>query len=707
MRTRLGTQYYRPPFPESTYWDDDIRAMADAGLTTVQLWVVWAWVEATPDTYEFGDYDCIVELADKHGLDVVLSTIAAVHPYWIHRVVPGSEMVDNFGHPVVSSNRGEIHYGLTPGGCLDNPGVWARMSRFLTEVVTRYRGASNLAGWDAWNELRWNVQADGLVCYCPHTIAAFRRRLDEKHGGLDGLNAAWKRRYSSWDDVFPGKMPNRPYTELMAFEHFLTDRSIAHAKSRYDVMKALDPDHPVTVHDAAPTVFHGADAYPTATALHRGNDWYLADHTDGVGCSSFPLWGGREISEEEFHVRLDSLASAAQGKRIWLSELQGGRYNMGFAVGQSVDPVHQQRWIWNGFAVGAESVLFWCWRDEVFGRESNGFGFAGNDGLYPERKAAMQKTGRAIREHDALLASYTPDAPRVGIFFSPQSYYLYWAQDGHANVPMAGLLGYGRGLTRIGIPYTVVEEGHLGALDRLTVLFMPRSQVLDDETAERLAAWVNAGGILVAESETGAFRPNGLYRYPDDRPLLAACGAREVGRRILDGQSLAVRFRGREYQIPATQWRTPMVSGSDAAEADALELSHGNGTMLFVGTYAGDPYRALLEDGGSPTLVRGFEEFLRGICSEAGVAPPVRLDDSGEPAGFYARTGISGERRLAFLFLPTDGEEYRVRFGAGVFPAGEATELVTGNRLALETDGEGLVVTVPPTEWGVAVLASG
>lgn len=27
----IGTQYYRPPFPEPKYWQDDIRAMADAG----------------------------------------------------------------------------------------------------------------------------------------------------------------------------------------------------------------------------------------------------------------------------------------------------------------------------------------------------------------------------------------------------------------------------------------------------------------------------------------------------------------------------------------------------------------------------------------------------------------------------------------------------------------------------------------------------
>ncbi|HHE71137.1 MAG TPA: hypothetical protein ENL34_02495, partial [Chloroflexi bacterium] len=269
----LGTQYYRPPFPNRRYWEEDIRRMADAGLNTIQLWVVWAWVEAKPGQFVFDDYDELVALADKHGLQVVLSTIAAIHPYWIHRIVPGSEMVDNFGHKVVSSNRGECHFGLTPGGCFDHPGVWERMRQFLETTARHYHTAPNLFGWDAWNELRWNVQADGLVCYCDYTLNRFRAWLDQKYGGLEGLNQAWERRYTSWEDVLPGKMPNRPYTEMMAFEEFISWRSVQHAYARYEVLRAVDEEHPITVHGAQPTVLHGSDSYPLATALHRGNDW--------------------------------------------------------------------------------------------------------------------------------------------------------------------------------------------------------------------------------------------------------------------------------------------------------------------------------------------------------------------------------------------------------------------------------------------------
>ena len=201
MGFNLGTQYYRPPFPNQRFWEDDFKKIKDCGLDTVQLWVVWAWVENIPGTFNFDDYDRLVELAEKNSLAVVFSTIAEIHPYWIHREIPGSEMITHMGQKVISSNREEIHFGLTPGGCTDHPEVWSRMMDFITRVVERYKNCPRLAGWDAWNELRWNVQSDGLVCFCDHTLREFRQWLEKQYTSLDQLNASWKRRYGSFDEM--------------------------------------------------------------------------------------------------------------------------------------------------------------------------------------------------------------------------------------------------------------------------------------------------------------------------------------------------------------------------------------------------------------------------------------------------------------------------------------------------------------------------
>ena len=225
----LGTQYYRPPFPRGELWRRDLEAIVEAGLDTVQLWACWGWIEPEPGNFRFDDYDELVTLASAVGLRVVISTIAEIQPFWIHRELPGKHLVDHMGHAVRSSPRRECNVGLTPGACFDYPEVRALMSRFLETIGRRYASSDTLLAWDCWNETRWAVQGDGYVCHCDATVQSFRGWLAPRYGDLVGLGDAWQRRYASWEDVLPGKQPGRPYTDLVEFEAFLSFRSAAHA----------------------------------------------------------------------------------------------------------------------------------------------------------------------------------------------------------------------------------------------------------------------------------------------------------------------------------------------------------------------------------------------------------------------------------------------------------------------------------------------
>lgn len=75
--------------------------------------------------------------------------------------------------------------------------------------------------------------------------------------------------------------------------------------------------------------------------------------------------------------------------------------------------------MWNGLASGADTILFWCWRDEVFGCESGGYGLIGLDGLAEERLAGMRMTSGVIDKYQDMLAAYQPSAARIGVWFIP------------------------------------------------------------------------------------------------------------------------------------------------------------------------------------------------------------------------------------------------------------------------------------------------
>jgi len=716
------------------YWKDDLARMRDDGLNTVQLWMVWGWIEAQPGHFNFSDYDELVAEAERVGLDVVLSTIAAIHPMWIHREVPNSEMVTNMGVKVISTSRREVHYGLTPGGCFDHPGVWERMAAFLDAAASRYAGTQAVTGWDVWNELRWNVHSDGLVCYCDHTIAAFRGWLEERYGSLAALNDAWHRRYQSWDEVQPGKRPGRVYTEMMAFCEFMSARSVEHARRRYEIVKGHNPEKPVTVHGGKPTILYGSDSYHAdeqTTALHRGNDWGFAEAIDGVGTSSFPVW--EKIDLTNFTSRIDFVRAAAEqyGKELWLSEVQGGRSAAGFEPQDAVTGAVQQRWLWTGVATGAKTILFWCWRDEVFGRESGGFGIDGRDGEAASRKTALRRTEQIIGAHRDLLEAYRPDPAAVGIWFSPRTYYLQWSEEGDANRPMEAIEGVARALVRRSIPYTIVEEDHLEVLSTLKLLYMPRVLVLNDQQEKALVDFVEGGGTIVSESELGAFGDDGIYRYPEDR-VFAEQGLVEVGRRPLLGESVEVtlEFGGatKRYTLPAVQWTSP--SGEVGL---VTERRMGSGRVIALATYVAEACFAIGQNGG----VEDFERLLTDLSQECGIVRSVVASggvDAGAGAGagvgaganesdsddgvrtsphLHVRTGASNGTPVCFVIseapdrevtLAFEGEAWRAAARAGL------QDLISGAKLVAAGPGSGdgaVAVVLPPSQWGVYVLAPG
>lgn len=695
----FATQYYRPPFPNAKYWDDDLARMKDAGLNALQLWVVWGWIEPAPGRFEFGDYDRLVELADKHGLGVIMSLIADVQPLWIHDAVPDSHLITHTGRKCLPGGRIECHFGVVPGGCTDHPEVWRRMAGGIAKVVERYRGASHLRGWDEWNENRWNVHADDLVCYCPHTVGAYRGWLKGKFGSLEGLNKAWERRYTAWEQVEPGRKHLRPYTELMSFQHFLTWRADQHAKARYEVIKSIDEKHPVVLHPPCPTPYLLGG--PQDQALNRGNDWFIADHLDGIGTSAFPVWGNMDA--EDFIARLVCTKSAARGKRAWLSELQGGRHSWGFDLGKPVDAASQQGWIWKAMATGMEASIFWCWRDEVFTSEAGGFGFAGQDEFAAARAAAMQLTARVYKENEVLLRGYKPQQPRVGVLFSPQTYYLHWGFDATAGKAGEAFIGYLRGIIRQSIPVMVVEERHLEVLAGLRVLFMPRTLVVDEDTAAALRKWAEAGGVLVCESECGAFDSRGIYRYPADRFVGALTGCPEVGRRSPASRTVSVTLNGQKLDLPITAWTTALdvrrradakVLATNEHGPMVVETPVGRGRVIQCGVYLGEIFQR--------NWNASFEAFLTAVVESAGLSPTAKVL---EPKPKYdrmvwVRSGESGGKRMLFVFLPNGAERARVALNAELAGVACWRELMTGRELR----PAGNELTVEGLPYGIAAM---
>ena len=701
----LAAQYYRPPFPHGRYWADDMARMRDAGLHALQLWCIWGWIESEPGVYRYDDYDELMTVADKAGLKVVLSTIAEIHPFWIHRLVPDSPMVDERGHRVVSAMRNEVNCGLTPGGCTDNPRVAEMMESFLVDLAGRYASASNLIGYDAWNETRWCVHSDGHVCYCPHTLAAFRQWLSDRHGGLEGLSAAWQRRYTHWDDVMPGKYSGRPYTDQMEFMRFLSWRSAMHLRMRYRAIRSADSEHFISAHCGQPAILSGGGPRHEQ-ALCRGVDWDLADEIDGFGCSHFPFWW--TFADEAFGIRVEQVRSANRGKPTWVSELQGGSSRGGFVAMRSVEAGPQQRWIYSAMGRGAKAVIFWCWRDEVFGCESSGFGLNGWDGLAHQRLEAMAKTGELIDRHAELIDAYQPAPAKVGVFFARDNYYLDFAQYGKPTGAQESVTAYCTALEKLKVPYDLVEGQYLDALEGLDVLLMPWAMVVPEEAREAIVRFLRRGGTVLMEAETDSFDCLGFYRYPDERPLMQAIGLSDLGRRhVQEGQTLLAELPGRrDVELDVSWMTTPLNIPGDAQvlarnPADEPLIARravGKGQAWVVGTMLGGPY--------GKNASGGLETLLTAVLDQAGVRNDLGLTAGDGDEGLLWRTGSAGKKRMLWIINTGRARTVTVTDQANLMNRKtRAQELVTGQAIGIRTRQGVKSLEVPVPAGGWAVLA--
>jgi beta-galactosidase len=387
---------------------------------------------------------------------------------------------------------------------------------------------------------------------------------------------------------------------------------------------------------------------------------------------------------------------------MWVSELQGGSARNAIDVTEPVQAAVQQRWVWSAIGRGAKAVIFWCWRDEVFGGESSGFGLNGADGQAEERLAALRATGEVLGRHAELLDSYAPDRARVGVLFEEGNYHLDWAQYG-ASCEQASqsLVGYLRALERVQVPYDVVDSGHLEELDELGLLVMPWPLVVAPAVAERVATWVERGGTLLVESELGAYDQGGFYHYAPERGLATRLGIRSLGRRPITSAELNVRLEEGSYRLGCATWVEALDPGDGTVlaevgdEAVATRTSRGNGKVIAVGTFLGLAY--------SREQNTEFERFVRRVVDGSGMAPKLVSVDS-DGGRLQWRLGTAGSQRLLFMITSAGSGQWTFRAPADIFaPGDELVELIEGARAEVVGAGGESNVTLSVPGHGVAV----
>src|SRR5262249_42821472 len=187
-------------------------------------------------------------------------------------------------------------------------------------------------------------------------------------------------------------------------------------------------------------------------------------------------------------------------KNFWVIETQPGSVNWA-QVNNSLDKGEVRAMAWHAIAHGADTVSYWQWRSALNGQEQHHGTLIGPDGTPVPVYSEVQQVGAEFAKASPTLAGTSPKA-EVALLHSYESRWaIQWQRHNYLYDPVAEILSYYRALRPLSQSIDIVPP--TAPLTAYKLVVAPGLNVLSDEAAKNLIAYVTQGGHLVLGQRTG------------------------------------------------------------------------------------------------------------------------------------------------------------------------------------------------------------
>lgn len=458
---KFGVQYYPCHWPESQ-WADDVAKMKEAVVKFVRMGDLnWSAFEPKPGTLDFSWMDRAIDLLGEAGIKTILCTCSRTPPPWLYRARPEMLPVDQQGVPRYQDGRYAV--------ALAHPSFQEEAMRLDAAMIEHFAGNDNIVAWQIDNEIGCHTD-----CYCDHCMSEFYAYLKNKYGSPRALNEAWGEHFWSFkierfEDV-PRPFEN-PHIQL-EYRRFLSSLNVAFAKSRYEMMKAVDPGKPVTTN-------------------FQNLYW---DHTDYHALSkAIDINGMNHYPARTPELALDCLRGDTG--EVWVLEQQS------HLAAIDSPPGWTRLWAWMAIAHGASALIFFRWRQCRYGCEQFG------DGLLPHsgREGRLFKEfARMGSELETLANVIEPTKPesKVALTYSYESRWAVKASVyGDEIDPVYEAVDLHKALAKVVTSVDCLDPR--ADISKYRLVVAPRMWLVDDAVADNLRSFVRAGGTLCLTAGSG------------------------------------------------------------------------------------------------------------------------------------------------------------------------------------------------------------
>jgi beta-galactosidase len=365
-RPQLGAEIWIEPGQTPFQIDTWFRDLADSHMPVARLFLMWPYLESTPNEWNFTLYDAAFRAAEKYHIHIVATLTPSGLP------------------PFLGGN------GSQGGGVLPTIKDQQLAAAYIAKVVEHYRSSSALDTW-----LLVNEPGQGPVAN-PAAITAFRKWLARQYSSVNQMNAAWGTAYKRIDVAQPPdshQIFNR--NQELDWRAFWEDYQTAKLRWLADEVRKSDSKHPLHLNPAGllNNLANVSDDLPSWRTF-----------LDTLGCSIHPAWHFGLLNRDQYALGVSYLNDLVRGsiepKPYWVTELQGG--NNIYSGHKPMNPTPQDiaQWTWTSIGAGADRIIFWLLNSRAEGLEAGEWSLLDFQGHPSERLRTAANIANIVNQHE-------------------------------------------------------------------------------------------------------------------------------------------------------------------------------------------------------------------------------------------------------------------------------------------------------------------
>ena len=498
----FGVAYYPEAWPEER-WETDLSLMNELGIDLIRIGEFnWGEFEPREGEFNFAPYLRLLDKCSKHGIKVMMCTPTAATPKWMQRDYPDTEKTREDGS--------KPRVGGRQSSCPSSEKFRFFSRRITEKMAVAFKDHPAVTTWQLDNEISI-IGATGF-CMCDGCRNGYIQYLKKRFGSIKELNRAfngvfWSGSFSKWDDI---RLPMGDTrcgwtTEYLRFQGECVR---AYILEQADILRRANPKWRITTNNPS------ASNWPRHDIIYRD-----------LGYAATDTYISRriELSPDSFNTHMWTWAMfrglTGVQKPFMVAETGPFCFDADFVNGYDL----VKPWFWLSIAFGAESYVYFRWRESVNGEETH-------PAILPwsgRKTFVFDMIKRQMDEYKSLpesIARLPVDLGEVAIIHDAESHhysltYGYgcrWKKSDYLMESCRNLLA---ALVSRGVKTDIVQMSDDMDLSRYKVAFFPQCYTVPESIRRKIRDYAAGGGAAVAVNRFNFMEPRGYNYYPEVCPV--------------------------------------------------------------------------------------------------------------------------------------------------------------------------------------------